>query len=163
MAKKQNLSEHDSSKVPSAAGRKIGIVVSEWNAEVTEALKNGALETLLKYGAKKEDITLRYVPGSFELPMGAQMMFDADEDLEAVICLGCIIQGETRHFEFIANATANGIMNVGREYGSPVIFGILTTNDMQQAMDRAGGKHGNKGVEAAVTCIKMLAVERSLH
>ncbi len=134
---------------------RIGVLVSEWNEEVTSALLTGALSTLEKHGVKKSEIFVQYVPGSFELTVGASLMADAME-LDAIICLGCIIQGETRHFEFIAQAVANGITQVGIQYNMPVIFGVLTTDNYQQALDRCGGKHGNKGDEAAVTAIKMV-------
>lgn len=134
-----------------------GIVVSEWNAEITEALYKGACETLLKYGTKEKNITRLNVPGSFELTLGAQKLV-ADKSIDAVICLGCVVQGETKHFDFICEAVANGITQLNIIYGKPVVFGVLTTNNMEQAKERAGGKHGNKGVEAAVTAIKMAAL-----
>lgn len=160
--KKVNLSEYDSSHVPAISDCKIAIVVSEWNTEVTFALRDGALDTLLKQGVKRENIMIKYAPGSYELPVLAEMIYRTHDEIDAIICLGCVIQGETRHFDFICDATANAIMNVSINYSSPVIFGVLTTNDMQQALDRSGGKHGNKGVEAAVACLKMIALERSL-
>lgn len=159
--KKTNLSEQ-SGTFPKASQYKIGIVVSEWNPQVTEALKEGALAFLLEHGVQKTNIGVHYVPGSFELPLGAAMMFDGDEDLDGVICLGCVIQGETRHFDFISQAVADGTMRVGLDYGAPVIFGVLTCNTVEQALDRSGGKHGNKGVEAAVTVLKMIALQRKL-
>lgn len=159
--KKTNLSEQ-SGTFPKASQYKIGIVVSEWNPQVTEALKEGALAFLLEHGVQKTNIGIHYVPGSFELPLGAAMMFDGDEDLDGVICLGCVIQGETRHFDFISQAVADGTMRVGLDYGAPVIFGVLTCNTVEQALDRSGGKHGNKGVEAAVTVLKMIALQRKL-
>lgn len=131
------------------------MVISEWNDQVTEALMIAARETLLEYGAKQDKIRLKYVPGSFELPLGAQWEAQRKE-VDVVICLGCVIQGETRHFDFICDAVANGITHVGLKYNKPVVFGVLTTNNLQQALDRAGGKHGNKGEEAAITAIKML-------
>lgn len=138
-----------------ASGKTFAIVVSEWNTEVTEALKQGAYDTLIELGAKKEDIQIEYVPGTFELPLGAQY-FAENTDVDAIICLGCVIQGETRHFDFICQSAADGIMKVSLDYSLPVIFGVLTPNDQQQALDRAGGKHGNKGTEAAVTAVKMV-------
>jgi 6,7-dimethyl-8-ribityllumazine synthase len=159
--KKTNLSEQSGS-FPKANQYKIGIVVSEWNPQVTEALKDGAVDFLLEQGVLKNNFSIHYVPGSFELPLGAAMMFDADEDLDGVICLGCVIQGETRHFDFISQAVADGIMRVGLDYGAPVSFGVLTCNSLEQALDRSGGKHGNKGVEAAVTVLKMISLQRKL-
>lgn len=138
-----------------AGGKTFAIVVSEWNTEVTEALKQGAYDTLIELGAKKEDIQIEYVPGTFELPLGAQY-FAENTDVDAIICLGCVIQGETRHFDFICQSAADGIMKVSLDYSLPVIFGVLTPNDQQQALDRAGGKHGNKGTEAAMTAVKMV-------
>jgi 6,7-dimethyl-8-ribityllumazine synthase len=140
---------------------RFGIVVSEWNPEITNALYQGAFDTLTKYGAKPNNIVREYVPGSFELTLGAQLMAMRHE-FDAVICLGCVIQGETRHFDFICQAVAQGITNLNIEYNLPIIFGVLTPDTMQQAIDRAGGKHGNKGDEAAVTAIKMVALQRNL-
>lgn len=151
----KNLSQHSDKNIVDISDKKFGIVVSEWNEEVTESLYEGALETLRTHGAKKENIYRRNVPGSFELSLGAQWMAEIEE-IDAVICLGCVIQGETRHFDFICDAVAHGITNVGLKYNKPVIFGVLTPDNQQQAMDRAGGKHGNKGDEAAITAIKML-------
>lgn len=160
--KKTNLSEYHPNDIPKAGNWQVAIVISEWNPEITFALRDGAVDTLVKQGLPQKNIRIKYVPGSFELATAAQMMLEADSELDAVICLGCVIQGETRHFEFICNAVANGVMRLALDYNSPVIFGVLTTNDMEQARERAGGKHGNKGVEAAVACLKMLALERSL-
>jgi 6,7-dimethyl-8-ribityllumazine synthase len=151
----KNLSDFNHTHIPNGAGMRMGIVVAEWNIEVTGALRDGALKTLLDNGVVAEDITVKYVPGSFELTLGAQFLCE-DKNIDAVICLGCVIQGETRHFDFICDAVANGVTNVSLNYNKPVIFGVLTPNTLQQAQDRAGGKHGNKGDEAAVTAIKMV-------
>lgn len=151
----KNLSEYSDKNVADISNKKFGIVVAEWNEEVTESLYNGAIETLLENGAQKEHIIRKTVPGSFELTLGAQYLAQ-QETVDAVICLGCVIQGETRHFDFICQAVATGITEVGLKYNKPVIFGVLTPDTMQQALDRAGGKHGNKGDEAAITAIKML-------
>jgi 6,7-dimethyl-8-ribityllumazine synthase len=140
----------------------VAIVVSEWNTEITTSLLNAAVATLKENGIKDDDIIVRYVPGSFELPLGAKLLLDNAEP-DAVICLGCVIQGETRHFDFICDSVANGIMTLGLEYNTPVIFGVLTPNNMQQAIDRAGGKHGNKGVEAAITALKLIALQYELE
>ena len=150
----KNLSLYDPAIVPDAKSLRFGIVVSEWNDAITNALLSGAVETLEKHGASAQSITISHVPGSFELPMGAQIMLK-NENFDAIICLGCVIQGETPHFDFICEAVANGIVNVRIMFNKPVIFGVLTTNNLQQAIDRAGGKHGNKGTEAAITAIKM--------
>lgn len=159
--KKTNLSEH-AAAFPKAHKYKVGIVVSEWNPTVTNALKEGALLTLVDHGVTESNIGIHHVPGSFELPLGAAMLLDADDELDGVICLGCVIQGETRHFEFISQAVANGAMRVGLDYEVPVVFGVLTCDTMEQALDRSGGKHGNKGVEAAYTVLKMIELQRKL-
>lgn len=151
----KSLSEYSSKNIADISAKKFAIVVSEWNEDVTESLFSGAYQTLLQHGAKKENIIRKNVPGSFELTLGAQWCAQ-DESIDAVICLGCVIQGETRHFDFICNAVAHGITEVGLKFNKPVIFGVLTPNNQQQAMDRAGGKHGNKGDEAAITAVKML-------
>ena len=155
----KNLSEFNAEQIPSAAGMKFGIVVAEWNTEVTEALSEGAITLLKQFNAHKiEKVT---VPGTFELAMGAQFLLEKAE-VDAVICIGCVIQGETKHFDFICNASAPGITDLNLKYNKPVIFGVLTPNTMQQAVDRAGGKHGNKGHEAAITAIKMVALKNSI-
>lgn len=155
----KNLSDNKVSGIQDISGARFGIVVSEWNEEVTEALYSGAFETLIRLGARRENIDRMNVPGSFELSLGAQWLAKRS-DIDAVIALGCVIQGETRHFDFICQACAQGITDVGLKYDKPVIFGVLTTNDQKQAMDRAGGKHGNKGDEAATTAVKMLSVRQ---
>lgn len=160
--KKKNLSEHDANRIPDAKGMRFGILVSEWNPEITEALKEGAISILRSNGASPDDIIVQHVPGSFELPGAARIMINAIKP-DAVICLGCVIQGETRHFEFICNAVANSIAMINATEGIPVIFGVLTTDNFQQAKDRAGGKYGNKGDEAAVAAIKMVALKQALH
>lgn len=159
--KKKNLSAFDNNILPSAHSMRFGIVVSSWNEKITGALLDGAMEILLKQGASKDNIIIHSVPGSFELPLGAQYLIRNTQS-DAIICLGCIIQGETRHFDFIAQAVADGIMNVGLNHHIPVIFGVLTTNNMAQALDRSGGAHGNKGTEAAVTAIQMVALRNKL-
>ncbi|MBO3699801.1 6,7-dimethyl-8-ribityllumazine synthase [Roseivirga sp. E12] len=151
----KNLSDYTSKNVKDISESTFAIVVSEWNEEVTEALYQGAFETLVSHGAKKANIVRKSVPGSFELSLGAQWMAK-EEAIDAVICIGCVVQGETKHFDFICDAVAHGITNVSLKYDKPVIFGVLTPNTQKQALDRAGGKHGNKGDEAAITAIKML-------
>ena len=153
--KKKNLSEFTPFEFSSAQNTRIGIVVSEWNDRITDSLLNGAKECLLEHGITEENILVRHVPGSFELPLGAKWILE-NISVDAVICIGCIIQGETRHFDFIAQAVADGIMKVGLKFSKPVIFSVLTCNTMAQAEARAGGKHGNKGVEGAVSALKML-------
>jgi len=156
----KNLSDFNHTTIPSGAGKKIGIVVAEWNIAITGALRDGAIKTLLANGVVENDIVLKYVPGSFELTLGAQFLCE-DNSIDAVITLGCVIQGETRHFDFICDAVAHGVTNVSLKYNKPVIFGVLTPNTLEQAEDRAGGKHGNKGDEAAVTALKMLSFKKA--
>lgn len=151
----KNLSSHSSINISAIASKKFAIVVSEWNTEITEALYHGAFDTLLKNGAIAENIVRKTVPGSFELSLAAQWMAEKRE-IDAVICIGCVIQGDTKHFDFICQAVAHGLTEVGLKFNKPVIFGVLTPNTQQQALDRAGGKFGNKGDEAAITAIKML-------
>jgi 6,7-dimethyl-8-ribityllumazine synthase len=159
--KKKNLSEFTPFEFSSANKTRIGIVVSEWNDRITDSLLKGAEESLLEHGILKENILVKHVPGSFELPLGAQWMLE-ETSVDAVICIGCVIQGETRHFDFISQAVADGIMKVGLKFSKPVIFSVLTCNTMEQAEDRAGGKHGNKGVEGAVSALKMLELMHSV-
>lgn len=137
---------------------KVGIAVSLWNENITNALYEAAVDHLTANGVKRDNIITVQVPGSFELPLGAQYLFE-HKDVDGVVCLGCIIQGETRHFEFIANAVSNGIMQLNLDYNAPVAFGVLTTDDMFQAEERSGGKHGNKGVEAASTVLSMIITQ----
>ena len=159
--KKTNLSDYDRSAVPDGSNYHIGIIAAEWNPEVTDALLQGAVDTLLEHGVKEENLIIRRVPGTFELSSAADIMLDSQYP-DAVICIGCVIQGETRHFEFICQAVSQGITNVAIKHECPVIFSVLTTDTMQQALDRAGGRHGNKGVEGAITALKMLAFKESV-
>ena len=159
--KKTNLSQHKKPVLTETGSLHIGIVVSEWNEEVTYALRDGAIETLLENGIKSSHIHVHEVPGSFELPSAAKYLIDSRR-VSAVICLGCVIQGETRHFEFICQAVSQGIMDLALREGVPVIFGVLTTNTMEQALARSGGVHGNKGVEAAVAALKMIALKSDI-
>ncbi len=150
----KNLSHIEWSQMPEVGHLSFGIVVSEWNREITENLLKGALAFLKKAGVKKKNITIEHVPGSFELAHGAQLVIETINP-DAVITLGSIIKGETPHFDFVSQATAQGIMQVGLQYGLPVIFGVLTDDNIQQSKDRSGGKLGNKGSEAAMVAIKM--------
>lgn len=159
-SKLKNLSDYDSSKVPNGENMTIGIVIAEWNPEVTNRLADGAVNTLLKFGVKENNIQLRYVPGSFELPLGAQFLAEK-RNIDGVICLGCVIQGETRHFDFICQGVSEGIMDLNLKYNKPFIFGVLTTDNQEQALARAGGKHGNKGDEAAIAALKMIYLKRN--
>ena len=158
----KNLSDFSNTVIPSAKPFSFAIIVAEWNAEITNALYQGAYKSLVENGAEIHNIFTHPVPGSFELTSGADMLFKS-KNVDAIICLGCVIQGETKHFDFICNAVANGLTNVSIKYSKPVIFGVLTTDNQQQAIDRAGGKHGNKGVEAAITAIKMAAFNATLN
>ena len=149
------LGEHSETNMTDMSSKKLSLIVSEWNDQITGSMMLAARETLLEQGAKEENILIKYVPGSFELTLAAQWEAQ-QQDIDAVICIGCVIQGETKHFDFICHAVAEGLTNVSLKYDKPVVFGVLTPNTMQQALDRAGGKHGNKGEEAAITAIKML-------
>ena len=154
MAKKNtNLSHFNKEEVPNAKGLSFGIVVSEWNGNITEGLYKGATDALIKCGANDNDIVRYVVPGSYELVFGAKIA--AKNKPDAIICLGSVIQGETKHFDFVCNAVALGIKDLNISLDIPVVFGVLTDNTMEQAKNRSGGKFGNKGVEAAITAIKM--------
>ncbi len=158
----RNLSEYDLNTVPSAEKMKFGIVVAEWNYAITGALAQGALDTLKKHGALDENITVKHVPGSFELTLGGQF-FAEYTDVDAIILLGCVIQGGTPHFDYICQGVTEGATKLNMDYNLPVIFGVLTTNNEQQAIDRAGGVLGNKGDEAAITAIKMVALQKEME
>jgi len=149
-----NLSEYDKDSLPDASQLEIGLVVSEWNAEITNSLYKGAYKTLVDCGVWENNIYKMDVPGSFELIMGSKRMMKAQK-LDAVIAIGSVIQGETRHFEFVCQAVAQGIKDLNVSTDTPVIFCVLTDDTIQQAQDRSGGKHGNKGVEAAIAAIRM--------
>jgi 6,7-dimethyl-8-ribityllumazine synthase len=151
----KNLSNYDFSLVPPAREMKFGIAVAEWNENITEGLYKGAMDALLNCGCEESNIIRKKVPGSFELPLAAQFFFEST-DVDAVICLGSVIKGETKHFDYVCQSTALGIKDISLKYNKPVIFGVLTDNTMQQAIDRSGGKHGNKGTEAAISAIKMV-------
>jgi len=153
----KNLSVYDKATIPNAEDFRFGIVVSEWNAEITEGLYKGAYEALLDCGALEENIIRWNVPGSFELTYGSKKMITSQK-VDTVIAIGSVIQGETKHFDFVCSATAQGIKDLNVLYDTPVIFCVLTDNYMQQAIDRSGGKYGNKGAEAAIAAIKMAAL-----
>jgi len=157
----KNLSDHDPARIPDGTLMKFGIVVSEWNEGITAALLDGTIKTLQKYGVKEENISTKTVPGSFELPYGARIVAEQFSP-HAVICLGCVIRGETSHFDYICQGVTKGITELNLDYDIPFIFGVLTTENLQQAKDRAGGKHGNKGNEAAITALKMAALRNIL-
>ncbi len=160
--KKTNLSAYDPAAIPSGKGRRFAIVAAEWNPEITNAMLQGALDTLREHGVEEEDLLVRRVPGTYELTSAADIMLKRTS-VDAVICIGCVIQGETRHFEFICQAVSQGLTNVAVKHERPVIFSVLTTETMQQALDRAGGRHGNKGVEGAVTALKMAEFNDSVE
>ena len=155
----KNLSVYDESTLPAAGEMSFGIVVAEWNASITHALYEACYDTLIKHGVQADKIHTVQVPGSFELPAGARIL-NGQKSLDAVICLGCVIKGETNHNEYINESVAHGLINLSIATGKPFIFGVLTPNNEEQALDRAGGKHGNKGVEAAITAIRMAALKR---
>ncbi len=150
----KNLSVYDKATIPNAKDLRFGIVVSEWNEEITEGLYTGAVDALLDCGAEVEYITRWNVPGSFELTFGCKKMIETTK-VDAVIAIGSVIQGETKHFDFVCSATAQGIKDLNLKFDVPVIFCVLTDNTLQQAQERSGGKHGNKGAEAAIAAIKM--------
>lgn len=159
--KNKNLSVF-TSETPTAKDMKFGIVVAEWNHEITNALLAGAVKTLKECGCEEKNIEVRYVPGTFELPLGAQFFAEYTE-VDAVIALGCVIQGDTPHFDFVCQGVTQGITQLMITWNLPIAFGVLTTNDTQQAIDRCGGVHGNKGDEAAATVIKMVKMQREMN
>jgi len=156
-----NLSEYDPNFVPNAANMRIGIVIAEWNEEITSGLLSGAKETLLKHHLKETNLHIKWVPGSFELPLAAQFMLEHGK-FDGVICIGSVIRGETAHFDFVCQACSQGVKDVGLKYNKPVIFCVLTDDNKQQSIDRSGGKHGNKGTEAAVAALKMIGLQKDL-
>ena len=157
--KNQNLSAYDKTTIPNAKHFRFGIVVSEWNANITEGLFKGAFDTLLEHGVIEKNILHWLVPGSFELIYGGKKM--QEQNVDAVIIIGSVIQGDTKHFDFVCEAVSQGIKDLNVLHETPVIFCLLTDNTMQQAIDRSGGKHGNKGVEAAIAAIKMAVLRKN--
>jgi 6,7-dimethyl-8-ribityllumazine synthase len=157
-----NLSAYDPESVPDAGKMRFGIVVSDWNKDVTWSLLKGAVSTLRKHGAKDKNIIIKHVPGSFELTLGAQFLAEY-EDPDAVICLGCIIRGETPHFTYICQGVTQGITQLNLDYNIPFVFGVLTTDIHEQAIARAGGEYGNKGDESAITAIRMAALQQEME
>lgn len=158
----KNLSDYNKENIPNGADFKVGIVVSEWNDTITNNLFEGAKLALLDNGVPESNILVRYVPGAFELPLASQFMLD-NTDVDGVIAIGVVIQGETRHFDFVCQGATQGLMNVMLEYNSPVSFCLLTDNNIQQSIDRSGGIHGNKGIECAIACLKMIAMKKSFE
>lgn len=157
-----NLSAYDKDRIPNAKNLRFGIVVSEWNPDITEKLYEGALKTLLEHGAQRENILTQWVPGSFELIYGCSQMLK-NEEVNAVIAIGNVIRGETEHFTFVCEGVTQGIKDLNLIYDVPTIFCVLTDNDKQQSIDRSGGIHGNKGVECAVAAIKMAAWSQGVN
>ncbi len=155
----KNLSSFNAAELKGAQGFRFGVVCADWNPEVTHSLLDGCVTTLKSAGVKAKNITVTNVPGSFELVHGAKLLADKKK-FDVIIAIGCIIQGETRHFDFISSAVAFGLTELNTQYNIPFIFGVLTTNNLKQAKDRSGGKHGNKGVEAAVTAVKMAMLRK---
>jgi 6,7-dimethyl-8-ribityllumazine synthase len=158
----KNLSSYNDATIPSAHDMIFGVVVAEWNEHITHALYDGCVATLLKHGVKEDNIHVAQVPGAFELPTAGRLLAARYPTIDAVICLGCVIKGETQHDEYINLSVANALQNLSITLAKPFIFGLLTPNDEQQALDRAGGKHGNKGIEAAVTAIRMAALKHEM-
>lgn len=154
----KNLSDFDPDQLPDCGKMKFGIVVSEWNREITDALYRGAYDVLIENKVHPDNIITAHVPGSFELPLASQFLIESNS-LDAVICLGSVIRGETSHFDYVCQAVSQGIKDVSLSFNTPVIFGVLTDDNIQQSKDRSGGKHGNKGTEAAVSAIKMAALK----
>ena len=158
----KNLSAYDKSEIVNGENYKVGIAVSEWNDEITGKLLKGALETFLKHKVKQENIHVQYCPGSYELPLTSQFFLDSKE-VDGVLAIGSVIKGETPHFDFVCEAVSQGIKDVGLKYNKPVIFCVLTDNTLQQAKDRSGGKHGNKGIECAVALMKMITIRKKFY
>jgi len=156
----KNLSDYNKNQLPDAKDFRIGLVVSEWNEQVTESLFTGAFECLIENGVAENNIVRLNVPGTFELTFGAQKLIAANQ-CDAIVVIGCVIQGETRHFDFVCHGVTQGIAHLNATQNTPVIFCVLTDNTLQQSLDRSGGKHGNKGTECAVAAIKMAALKRS--
>jgi len=157
----KNLSDYDFSKVPDGTNFKVGIVVAEWNQDITTKLLKAAVDTLRKHNVREENIFVEFVPGTFELVSGAKMIYKGYKP-DAVICIGCVIKGDTPHFEYICMGATKGITDLNLMYDVPFIFGVLTTLNLQQALDRCGGIHGNKGDEAAVTALKMIGLKDTI-
>lgn len=158
----KNLSDFSHTEIPSAEGLSFAIIAAEWNHEITKALTEGAITLLKKYGAREADIKLELVPGSFELIQGANLAVRYSK-VDAVICIGCVIKGDTPHFEYICEGVTQGIALLNTYADVPVVYGVLTVLDEQQALERTGGKHGNKGEEAAVTAIKMAHLRKAFR
>lgn len=158
----KNLSQYDKSSIPDATDFRIGLVVSEWNDQITEGLSQGAINTLLDCGVIAANIVKWNVPGSFELIYGCKRMTQKAPGFDAIIAIGSVIQGETKHFDFVCEGVTQGIKDLNLQGDVPVIFCVLTDNTLQQSIDRSGGKHGNKGVEAAIAALKMAQLRKEI-
>ena len=158
----KNLSKIESFSITNPDQLKIGIVIAEWNSKITNRLLDGANEALEHSGIKKDNIQIHYVPGTFELPLGAQYLLDKNT-VDGVICIGCVIQGETKHFDYVCQGATNGIMSMGLRYNKPATFCVLTDENEQQSIERSGGKHGNKGIECAISCLKMIELKKQIN
>ncbi|MAY23192.1 MAG: 6,7-dimethyl-8-ribityllumazine synthase [Flavobacteriaceae bacterium] len=156
----KNLSTYDKQSIPNAKNFRFGMVVSEWNETITEGMFQGAFDAILDCGGIKENIVRWNVPGSFELIYGCKKMTQSFDMLDAIIAIGSVIQGETKHFDFVCDGVTQGIKDLNLQQDIPVIFCVLTDNTLQQAIDRSGGKHGNKGTEAAIAAIKMAQLRK---
>tara|TARA_B110000459_G_C16590137_1_gene485783 strand:+ start:1124 stop:1615 length:492 start_codon:yes stop_codon:yes gene_type:complete len=156
----KNLSEYNKEKIENGADLNIGIVVSEWNSSITSNLCQGAIDTLIENGVLEENIIIKKVPGAFELPLGAQFLLKY-KDLDGVIAVGTVIQGETKHFDFVCQGTTDGLMKVMLEQNTPISFCVLTDNNVEQSIARSGGVHGNKGIEAAASLLQMIALNKT--
>lgn len=157
----KNLSQYSKEEILNSAGFKIGIVVSIWNDAITSDLLSGAIEALKENGVLNDNIIIKQVPGAFELPLGSQYLL-SDASIDGVIAIGVVIQGETKHFDFVCSGATHGIMEVMLKFDKPVAYCLLTDNHIQQSIDRSGGIHGNKGIEAAIACLKMISLKKSL-
>lgn len=156
----KNLSAYDKNTIPNAKEFRFGIVVSEWNDKITEGMFQGAYNILIEHGVIPRKILRWNVPGSFELVYGCKKMMESYDMLDAVIAIGSVIEGETKHFDFVCQGVSQGIKDLNVLYDTPVIFCVLTDKNEQQAIDRSGGKHGNKGTEAAIAAIKMAQLQK---
>tara|TARA_B110000285_G_scaffold227133_1_gene287925 strand:+ start:1222 stop:1722 length:501 start_codon:yes stop_codon:yes gene_type:complete len=157
-----NLSDYDKSNLPNGAHFRVGIVVSKWNDSITSGLLEGALEVLYAAGVPKDQCIVQAVPGAFELPMACQWMLESTPEVDAVIAIGAVIRGETAHFDYVCQAASTGILRAGMDSGKPAIFCVLTDDHMEQSIARSGGALGNKGIEAGVACLEMLALKHRI-
>ena len=160
-SKGNNLSKKKEIFLSNPTKLKIGIIVSQWNNHITNRLLEGALSVLEKSGILKENIIVKQVPGTFELPLGGQYLLEKNQ-VDGVICIGCVIRGETKHFDYVCQGATNGIMSLGLRYNKPVIFCVLTDENEQQSLNRSGGKYGNKGTECAVACLEMIELKSKI-